>query len=441
MPLWCERVQACNALVLLCRQSAASSPRRPAGGTQDSPQAVAAAAQAHADALRLEGEWEQAAAPSEAAQQLQQEADAPGAGPPKSLGEVLEHASSSASDHSHSTGADVSRSECPFVVGRKRQGFAWLAVCEGKQWHLCCTAEDLSDKMCCGCQAAMRTCYLCCCRALFTGHPPLAAGRQWLLALVWKLLHGKQRLPLTGTCCCHGASGTSRQCIIYKAYLQPCMALMALVHKAVPKSQGQGCAAAGSFLPNAHGMSCRAALDITDNAHSTLLLQGLCCRKLLVPSAPVIQLCMAVRTTCSLPVAAAGPFSPDTRRFFQGVKKASQAMAVKQAQRLEAEASGSSIRRAQEEADRCVLFQFLFRCTARPAAACSSSDTPSRSVVISDGAGCRRCVSSCRSSRPVARPGSKGRAQVSRPGLSLSSLPGLRGSRYSCRHLSNTVLR
>ena len=32
-------------------------------------------------------------------------------------------------------------------------------------------------------------------------------------------------------------------------------------------------------------------------------------------------------------------------------------MAVKQAQRLEAEASGSSIRRAQEEAERCVLFR------------------------------------------------------------------------------------
>ena len=116
-------------------------------------------------------------------------------------------------------------------------------------------------------------------------------------------------------------------------------------------------------------------------------------------------------------------------------------MAVKQAQRLEAEASGSSIRRAQEEADRCVLSQFQCRCTAKPAAACSSSDTPSSSVVLSAGAGCRRCVSSCRFSRLEVRPGSKGHAQVSRPALPHSSLPGLRGSRYTCRQLRKTALR
>ena len=108
MPVWCLQVQACNAHGLLCRHSTASSPRRQAVGAEDSPQAIAAAAQAPADALRLEGEWVQADALSEAAQQLQQEADAPAAGRPPSLGDVLEHESPSASDHSHSTGAHAS---------------------------------------------------------------------------------------------------------------------------------------------------------------------------------------------------------------------------------------------------------------------------------------------------------------------------------------------
>ena len=116
-------------------------------------------------------------------------------------------------------------------------------------------------------------------------------------------------------------------------------------------------------------------------------------------------------------------------------------MAVKQAQRLEAEASGSSIRRAQEEADRCELFSFQCRCTAKPAAACSSSDTPPSSIVLSVGAGCRRCVSSCRFSRLVVRPGNEGQAQVPGPALPLSSLPGLRGSRYTRRQLRKTALR
>ena len=133
MSLWCVQVQVCNAHVLLCRHSAASSPRRQAVGTEDSPQAIAAAAQAHADALRLEGEWEQAAALSEAAQQLQQEADAPAAGRPPSLGDALEHVSPSASDRSHSTGAHTSRGRAPFKVERKQQKSARLAIREGKQ--------------------------------------------------------------------------------------------------------------------------------------------------------------------------------------------------------------------------------------------------------------------------------------------------------------------
>ena len=156
--------------------------------------------------------------------------------------------------------------------------------------------------------------------------------------------------------------------MFYKACPQPCLALF---HQAMLHSQGQAAlqtpdretnsglpftlgVAAGHFLPDAHGIPSRAALDTTDNAHTTLLLQGLWCWTLPVPLSPATQLCLAVMTARLPPDAAAGPFSPDTRRFFQGVKKASQAMAVKQAQRLEAEASGSSIRRAQEEADRCV---------------------------------------------------------------------------------------
>ena len=225
---------------------------------------------------------------------------------------------------------------------------------------------------------------------------------------------------------------------------QSCMALIALLHGAMLHSQGQAglqtpdCetddglsftlgAAAGLFLRDAHG--------ITDNAHSMLLLDAPCPFSICDP---------ALRSShdhSSPTNAAAGLFSPDTRRFFQGVKKASQAMAVKQAQRLEAEASGSSIRRAQEEADRCVRSQLLHTCTAKPAAACSSSGTQFSAVVNSVGAGCRRCVSSCRFSRLAVRPGSKGDAQVSRPALPLSSLPGLRGSRDSCRQLIKTALR